>query len=563
MRAMSQGYDLSVAIRSLTPGDRRALSTITPGTLAWMFPALETRTMETVGGYRLVRKLGAGERAEIHLGHAGSSQPPTGDRVAAIKIFRPSTDDASVDREIEALARASSRHLLELKDLATGRDGRPCLILPRLGSGNLGRLLAVRVDLEAGEVVSLLVPLVEAVRDLHRVGVAHGAVTPASVLFDDGGAPVLARFGGASLIGDFPQTDDGQSLTGALLDEEQHAIDDRAGLRDLVGTVLDRLRGGANPRSLATLRDCVDGSPPTDRELARLIDLLFDLAPALPIRFDHHATREESESQSFNRVDWHPNSAGEELEQNAVAQPGALPTVGRSAIAAPLFPVPLLPVPSLPVPLQAQSMVMSDRHDHPLAKLGSRIVAVLAPVRTPVWIAGGAGLGALVVALMVIPAAHLETATEPFASATPSVTRIAKASDGAVDIVPSKQTATDPEAASAIEGEDPLAAARALLAARTECFIALSLTCFTTVDQAGSAVIDADRDLVRRLKKGVPLPAEATLDGFTPRLIQQLGDSAIIQLVAADGSAITRKNPAPLLLVRNETGWRIRDLALG
>ena len=517
--------------------------------------------METVGGYRLVRKLGAGERAEIHLGHAGSSQPPTGDRVAAIKIFRPSTDDASVDREIEALARASCRHLLELKDLATGRDGRPCLILPRLGSGNLGRLLAVRDDLEPGEAVSILVPLVEAVRELHRVGVAHGAVTPASVLFDDGGAPVLARFGGVSLIGDFPQTDGGQSLMGALLDEEQHAIDDRAGLRDLVGTVLDRLdrlSGGANPRSLATLRDCVDGSPPTDRELAGLIDLLFDLAPALPIRFDHHATREESESRSSNRVDWHRTSAGEELEQDAVAQPGALPTVSRSAVT-----VPLLAVPSLPVPLQAQSTVMSDRHEHPLAKLGSRVVAVLAPVRTPVWIAGGAGLGALVVALTVIPAAHSETATEPSASATPSVTRIAKVSDSAVGIAPSKRAVTDSGSASAIEGEDPLAAARALLAARTKCFIAQSLTCFTTVDQAGSAVIEADRDLVRRLKKGVPLPAEATLDGFTPRLIQQLGDSAIIQLVAADGSAITEQNPAPLLLVRNEAGWRIRDIALG
>ena len=175
---MGQGYDLSVAICSLTPSDRPALSTMSPGTWRWRPWARDTPTMETVGGYRLVRKLGAGERAEIHLGHAGSREPPTGDRIAAIKIFRPSTDEMSVDREIEALARASSRHLLELKDLATGRDGRPCLILPRLGSGNLGRLLAVRDDLEAGEAVSILVPLVEAVRELHRVGVAHGAVAP-------------------------------------------------------------------------------------------------------------------------------------------------------------------------------------------------------------------------------------------------------------------------------------------------------------------------------------------------------------------------------------------------
>ena len=76
-------------------------------------------------------------------------------------------------------------------------------------------------------------------------------------------------------------------------------------------------------------------------------------------------------------------------------------------------------------------------------------------------------------------------------------------------------------------------------------------------------MLKADRDVVRRLKKGMPLPAEATLEGFVPHLIQQLGDSAIIQLVATDGGAVTDKNPAPLLLVRSETGWRIRDLALG
>jgi hypothetical protein len=83
-----------------------------------------------------------------------------------------------------------------------------------------------------------------------------------------------------------------------------------------------------------------------------------------------------------------------------------------------------------------------------------------------------------------------------------------------------------------------------------------------SVDQAGSAVIEADRDLVRRLKNGGSLPAEATLEGFTPHLIQQLGDSAIIQLLATDGYAAS-KTPAPLLLVRSEAGWRIRDLSLG
>jgi hypothetical protein len=501
--------------------------------------------MNTVGGYRLVRKLGAGERAEIHLGHAGSREPPDGDRIAAIKVYRPVTDDASIDREIEALARASSRHLLELKDLATGPDGRPCLILPRLGSGTLARLLAARGTVAPGEAVSILAPLVEAVRELHRIGVAHGAVTAGSVLFDDRGAPVLARFGAVTLIADFPATDHGHSLTPAQLDEDPGAILDRIGLRQLIGTVLDHLDAEGSPEAVAALRGRIEAQPLRDAELQRLIDLLFDLAPALPIRFDDDEVL-DAEVTFSGRLGPGPLNPEESAGKHPRLPLDPAAGGGRTVELHPLW---------------AQPTEIGARDEHPLAILRSKVLAILAPVRTPVWIAGGAGLGALVIALTVIPAAHSETVpgaapTGSSASASPSV--VATASPGAA-----APSALGPAATSAIEGEDPLAAARALLAARTRCFVGKSPTCFDAVDQAGSAVIEADRELFRRVKKGVPLPAEATLEGFTPRLIQQLGDSVIIQLVDAEGSTVTTKNPAPLLLVRSEAGWRIRDLVLG
>ncbi|MES2094769.1 MAG: protein kinase [Actinomycetota bacterium] len=507
----------------------------------------DTRSMDTVGGYRLVRKLGSGERAEVHLGHAGHGESPDSDRIAAIKVYRPSTDDTSIDHEIECLARASSRHLLELRDLATGPDGRPCLILPRLGSGTLGRLLAVRGTVDPGEAVSILAPLVDAVRDLHRVGVAHGAVSAGSVLFDDRGAPVLAGFGSAMPIGDFPVTDGGQSLTPAQLDGDRRAVGDRVGLRDLVTTVLDRLASGAAPGALAELREWVSGPPPAEAGLSRLTDLLFDLAPATLIRFDDDGVSEPSASLvPFRRHQSSEATGARPVEHTRGADP---------------------PVASLPP--WAQPTEIGGRDEHPFVRVRARMIALLAPVRTPVWIAGGAGLGALVIALTVIPGAQSSTGPGPFPStprsiATQPVPRNPARSQAASDAsAPTKATPSSPAATSAIEGQDPLAAARALLAARADCFTARSTTCFDTVDQAGSAVIEADRDLVRRLKAGTPLPAEATLAGFTPRLIQQLGDSAIIQLVGTDGNAVSDKSPAPLLLVRNEAGWRIRDLALG
>src|SRR3978361_2224848 len=129
--------------------------------------------METVGGYRLLRKLGEGGGAEVSLGHAGTVESPDRDRIAAIKVFRPSAAAESIDAEIDALARCSSRHILELRDLASGPGGRPCLILPPLGSASLARFLAVRSGIRTGEAVTAIIPIIDAVEELHRVGIAH------------------------------------------------------------------------------------------------------------------------------------------------------------------------------------------------------------------------------------------------------------------------------------------------------------------------------------------------------------------------------------------------------
>jgi hypothetical protein len=533
-----------------------------------MLRVLETRSMETVGGYRLVRTLGIGARSHIYLGHAGSRETPAGDRIAAIKVYRLATDDTSIDREIEALARASSQHLLELIDLATGPDGRPCLILPRLGSGTLARLLAVRGTVAPGEAVSILVPVVQAVQELHRVGVAHGAVASSSVLFDDRGAPVLARFGAASLIGDFPIDGSGPSLTPAELDAEPRAIADRAALQGLVMTVLDRLEPGS-PRTLDALRQVFSDSAFGMARLLDIIDLLFALAPALPIRFDE-APLDSLTSLSPIRPGPDP------VSPLAVFGPGSQTPTSEFSSSEPR--TSKSPTSKIRVGtairhftrLLSAARIVGVADTHPFAHFRRRVFGFLAPVRMPVWIAGGAGIAALVIALTVIPAARSETpAGSP--GATPTSTALAPSQDAPSGSprssgagAPAPGAAQNPEAPKATrESDDPVAAARALLSIRSKCFSAKSTTCFDSVDQVGSAMIEADRDLFRRLDSGAPLPIEATLDGFTPQLIQQWGDSAILQLVAADGSAASMTNPAPLLLVRDETGWRIRDLSLG
>jgi hypothetical protein len=311
------------------------------------------------------------------------------------------------------------------------------------------------------------------------------------------------------------------------------------------------LAPGAAGGAESAVRHALESARPGPGSLDGLVDLLFELAPAAPIRFDG-----EDADQPPNLAVGTDASAGRTAPIRLPRHPvttrevvDGVPIVSRESATG---------FGSLPERVGSAAAEVLDAG--PFTVLRAHALRLLGSVRTPVWIAGGAGVGALVVALTVIPSAPTSTSAP---SSVPSTTPSAAPSARPSGATGPASTTPASAGASAIVGEDPLAAARALLSARTACFTSRSLTCLDGVDQAGSAVLDSDRELVRRLTRGSNLPAEATLAGFTPHLVQQLGDSAIIQLVASDGSVVADKNPAPLLLVRIGAGWRIRDLALG
>ncbi|MDQ1597585.1 MAG: eukaryotic-like serine/threonine-protein kinase [Microbacteriaceae bacterium] len=574
--------------------------------------------MEQVGGYRLVRRLGSGVRADIHLGHAGSADPPNEERVAAIKVFRAGATADSIETEIAALTRSQSRHLLELRDLALAPDGKPCLILPRLGSGSLGRVLARRHVISAGEAVTILVPIVTAVAELHRVGVAHGAVNAGSVLFDSRGAPVLARFGAAIIVGDRPGSEDGRSLTPAAEEENGWLAEDRRSLRALIATVLDRIgdstdaalaRSGGLKRPDRFPRDLAahDGRPleglPLDRRPLdtgardEVVAALFDLAPAAAIRFDD-SPRDEAPPMPIparlgpaepppaepTRVDpLGVDSLG--VEPLGVAlTPGATSAADetgrdkpRQGAARPVGPGGLA---ALRLRDLTERATGTGLDENPLGALRTGFIRSIRTVRRPVWIAGGAGLCALVLALTVVPsalpaepsasesrtagAASPATSAPPSAASPPAPLPGSTSAKGTTDTTktgPAKRSPTDDSGAG---GDDPATAAVALIATRRACLEQRSASCLDRVDQKDSAVMDADLHLLRTLSARADIPTEASLAGMVPGLVQRLGDTAIVQFGSGDG--IERRpetNPASLLLIRSEAGWRIRDLTFG
>ena len=437
----------------------------------------EVITGEYIGGYRIVRTLGVGSRAQVFLGHGGD------ERVAAIKVFGAATSPASIDTEIAALVRADHAHSLQLRDVASAPDGLPCLVLERLGHGSLAHLLAARTALSPGEAVTVLAPLVAAVTALHSSGVVHGAISPASVMFRETGAPVLVGFGHASLLAGHASP--------VLLADSAEVRGDRLALADLATGVLDRVSSppASNlTRWLAALQR--EGFP--DGFTAELEQRVFDLGAASPVRFVRDAD----------------DRAPVRLPQRVHT---AEPVVTEVA----------------PEPVQAWTPAGVR------AMIEPRLRALRVPdprtIKRPIWVAVGVGLIALVLALVVIP----------------------DGSDG--EAVPQPQVSASAALSGAVGGDDPVAALHELLGTRSECIRDLSVLCLENAVQSGSAAMDDDVALIRAIEDGSTTGVVAGEMGAIT-LRERNGDAALVSYETAPNS-----EPASVLLVKGEAGWRIRD----
>jgi len=507
-------------------------------------------TFPEIGGYRVLRKLGEGPRAEVLLGHPAGE---AGDAVpAAIKRYRTDVTDESVIGEIEALDRAAGTHVVEIIDVTTGGDGARLLILKRLSGASLARLLADRGSLSPGEAVTVLAPVAATLARAHRAGVSHGTIGPESILFDGAGAPVLARFGRSGLMS--------PGLPAAALDLDGGVAADRRAFSALVTRVLDRA-------SLAGLT----GEPV---DLDELSARLFDVAEPLPVDFSHRSGEPT------------PAVASRLYRADPVGEPGrraGRSTVRRAGRGSERAIERGAQRPSEPGTEMATGRGTEGESDDGRGAVDGRIAGMLAAVAIPEWaddVARRAGMvgrkvadglkevrtrvwvlaAGVLVALMAVSTAGLVV---PRASAGSSETDPASPLSSAPDgrpAAPDGSSPPPPGPAEPIVGDDPVAAAVALLAAREQCILDLSILCLDGVAQQSSAALASDSALVRGIRSGgAELPT--LLSPGAPTLVERLGDSAIVRLDPDDGAGIN--TTTSLLLMKGEAGWRIRDYLTG
>jgi hypothetical protein len=451
--------------------------------------------MDTAGGYRLVRIIGEGERAEVWLGHAGA------DGIAAVKVLRDGVGPEGLDDEIAALGCARSRHVVGLTDIGTDAAGRPCLILERLPGPSIAQLLSQRAELQPGELVTATAPIVAAVAELQRSGVVHGSISTRSVLLDAQGAPVLAGFGRARMV-----SSGAAALSAATIASDVELAADRERLFAFVAAVCSSTAGAPEE-----LLGWIEANRNADGALDALVDRLHSMAPGRAIE-SHDSSRHAALPVRHVPV-VSPAAA-------LAHEPGGVRHVLAEIVAA-----------------------------GPGATLLPRIREALRTVRRPVWVVGATGLVALLVALVIVPAASSSSAAPVHAPADPSRAATSGAGAGITASPADPATSPRPQAGE----DDPVEAARHVLVERMHCLTLDSARCLDDVDQPGSAALADDRAHVADPGRAPEVPKRLTL-------VERLGDTAIVGLgdPSPDGGYALS-----VLVVKTTEGWRLRDTITG
>jgi serine/threonine protein kinase len=495
-----------------------------------------TSQWRTLAGYRVVRKLGAGERAVVYLGHSLGSDDA--EPSAALKVFGADVEDSSIAAEVAALSAARSAHVVRLVDVAAGTGEPRCLVLERLSGGSLSALLRERASVRAGEAVTILASVARGLEDLHRAGFAHGRVTLATVMFTETGRPVLIGLGHAVVAGEPSNASDYGQL--GIIAQALLSRVDREGRAEAIDAMVEWLamaHGGHIP----------------SRRAGELEELVFAIAQPVPVRL-----RTRSRGSPGRPVPETPRGAHATTHID-VAHATTLADGAHATTLA--------------------EVVRAAIDGRPLRLVLGTLAERVRPRRRLLWFSGALAAVLVALALTSLPSGRADSlgAGSARGSPVPTGSSVGSAESSAPGSAPgspdSSPVSSTGASSSGVSGssktsaadDDPVAATAALLVARTRCLAEASLACLEGTDQIGSALLDADQSTVARARGGTAKPAGSDYARYQASLIERTGNSALVGLTPpSTGSGATaspgNSKPASVLVIKGEAGWRLREI---
>jgi serine/threonine-protein kinase PpkA len=145
-----------------------------------------------IPGYELIRELGVGGMATVHLAIQSSL-----DRKVALKVMRRNIDDAEKFEkrflvEGRTLAKLPHRNIVAVYDIVKSETAT-YISMEYLEGGTLHEHMASGLSL--GEAVAIVVQIAGALQFAHDHNVVHRDLKPANIMFRDLSTPVLTDFG--------------------------------------------------------------------------------------------------------------------------------------------------------------------------------------------------------------------------------------------------------------------------------------------------------------------------------------------------------------------------------
>lgn len=451
--------------------------------------------------------------------------------LVVVRVYEATANGAAIAVEIAAMSTDASGSLPALLDVATLDDGRCALAVERLAGGPIARILADR-RITPGEAVTILAPIAVAVGELARRGFVHTRLSPGDVLLDGRGRPRLIGLGGL------------ERLPAAPHERNQLLRTGHVALADLVGEVIaatERPAVFAAVDELMQSRLTTRPFTPCDAELERA---LFAAAEPAPVRgVVVAAPRTGLPSRATVPLEAVPQA----VHGHDSGELGAPEPLARSRFST------LLDLAQWPAFLadgrrSAEGAPTAATPDPPVG-VGNRVRSVLRRRRPALIVGSLVGGGALVLLLTLVPP---QAGGAVSSNATPEA---AVNTTEVPEVVPSETAAAPDDATDdATAGDDVVAAVQALLARRTECFDRLDLACLEAIVQPGSAAEAGEVAAMGVARDGGDAPPAFDPAGIA--VAAEMGSAVLVTVPYATAE----REPASLLVMRGEAGWRLREI---
>ncbi len=233
-----------------------------------VFQPLRADDPQTVAGYRLAARIGAGGMGRVYLSHTQGGRP------VAIKVVRPElAEDPAFRRrfrrEVEAARRVRGAYTAELIDARA--DGTPPWLATLYVPGpSLSEAVARRGPLPVPAVLWLMAGVAEALQAIHGAGIVHRDLKPSNVLLAADGPRVIDF--GISLASDVSAG----TATGTAIGTPQYMSPEQASAGE-VTTASDVFALGQTA-AFAALGEPLYGDGPSMSVLFRIVHSAPDLS---------------------------------------------------------------------------------------------------------------------------------------------------------------------------------------------------------------------------------------------------------------------------------------------